>query len=269
MQGPSRLPPRSGPWVACPAGRGRLRARRARGAGYIVAGTDARLATRDIDVSFRGETGSPVGPGVTTHRSRPLPRGDSDRAPGPTSFRPFIGCIPVQRRRRPFADRRGRDAAGGIQARHVRCQTVVVTQRVPSRSPRPCRRACPSGARLVGATHALRSVRDAPPSAAVLGGVRVTAHARRRRGPRHASRPTARPSAPSRKCRYVPCAGARRDLRLTAPAAHPRRARCSPSPPTSGSTGGRHVRRSAYPNLAVLAAGRRPLGAGNGTSSPD
>ena len=42
---------------------------RARSPGYVVAGTDARVATGDVDVSFRGEIGSPVGPGVTTHRS--------------------------------------------------------------------------------------------------------------------------------------------------------------------------------------------------------
>ena len=34
--------------------------------GYIVAGIDARLTDRAIDVSIRGENGAPVGPGVTT-----------------------------------------------------------------------------------------------------------------------------------------------------------------------------------------------------------
>ena len=66
--------PITGPWVVIPAP--------ARGAasttvwemrcplrGYIVAGIDARVSDRAIDVSIRGENGAPVSPGVTTGRA--------------------------------------------------------------------------------------------------------------------------------------------------------------------------------------------------------
>ena len=60
--------PVAGPWVVVPPG-GVDYELACPLAGYIVGGTDARVAARDVDVSFRGEPGSPVGPGVTTRRS--------------------------------------------------------------------------------------------------------------------------------------------------------------------------------------------------------
>ena len=60
--------PVAGPWVVVPAG-GVDYELACPLAGYIIGGVDARVATRDVDVSFRGEPGSPVGPGVTTRRS--------------------------------------------------------------------------------------------------------------------------------------------------------------------------------------------------------
>ena len=66
--------PVPGPWVAIPAPAGggvptvswemRCPLR-----GYIVAGIDARVSDRAIDVSIRGENGAPVSPGVTTGRA--------------------------------------------------------------------------------------------------------------------------------------------------------------------------------------------------------
>ena len=60
--------PVEGPWVVVPPG-GVDWELACPIPGYIVGGTDARVAALDVDVSFRGETGSPVAPGVTTHRS--------------------------------------------------------------------------------------------------------------------------------------------------------------------------------------------------------
>ena len=60
--------PVTGPWVVVPAG-GIDYELACPLKGYVVAGTDARVATADVDVWFRGETGSPVGPGVTTRQS--------------------------------------------------------------------------------------------------------------------------------------------------------------------------------------------------------
>ena len=100
--------PVSGPWVAVAQGGAEYELRCPR-QGYIVAGTDARLASRDIDVSFRGETGSPVAPGVTT-RAAVLFRAISTGTT-PTSFRPFIGCIPTAAAV-AVPDRGGGDSAG-------------------------------------------------------------------------------------------------------------------------------------------------------------
>ena len=62
--------------------------------GYVVGGTDARVTTADVDVSFRGETGSPVGPGVTTKRSLVFHGVRTGAGSGTSSFKPSIGCIP-------------------------------------------------------------------------------------------------------------------------------------------------------------------------------
>ena len=88
--------PVAGPWVVVPPGGADYEVACPL-AGYIVAGTDARVAAGDVDVSFRGETGSPVGPGVTTRRSTVFHavRTRAGAGAGATSFQPFIGCIPT------------------------------------------------------------------------------------------------------------------------------------------------------------------------------
>jgi hypothetical protein len=92
--------PVAGPWVVIPARAGARPARvefelRCPLANYVVAGTDVRLADPDIDVSLRGETGSPVGPGVTTSRSVLFVASYVGARRAPTTFRPFIGCVPT------------------------------------------------------------------------------------------------------------------------------------------------------------------------------
>jgi len=161
--------PVAGPWVviapggvdyevACPL------------AGYIVAGTDARVAARDVDVSFRGEPGSPVGPGVTTRRSTVFRAVRTRTGAGATSFRPFIGCIPTSGG--------GGRALTGVAARNAgikptqSLRSVVVSRPVRSGS-LTVRAVCPAGSRLVGSTHALAFRQPLPPSAGMLGAVRV------------------------------------------------------------------------------------------------
>ena len=63
--------------------------------GYIVAGVDARVSDRAIDVSIRGENGAPVSPGVTTGAAVVFTAVYTGGAARPTSFQPFIGCIPT------------------------------------------------------------------------------------------------------------------------------------------------------------------------------
>ena len=61
---------------------------------FVVAGLDAELSSRSVDVAFRGGLGSPVNPGITTSSTavflaRLLGHG------GLAAFRPHIGCIPA------------------------------------------------------------------------------------------------------------------------------------------------------------------------------
>ena len=73
--------------------------------GYIVGGTDARVTTVDVDVSFRGETGSPVGPGVTTKRSLVFHGVRTGAALGDVELQALHRLHPEQRRRRAGAHR--------------------------------------------------------------------------------------------------------------------------------------------------------------------
>lgn len=159
--------PVAGPWVVVPPGGAEYEL----GCplpGYIVAGTDARAASADVDVSFRAELGSPVGPGVSTRRSI-LFRAAASSAPG-SSFRPFIGCIPTSGG--------GGRALTGTAARSAvirpsqPVRSVVVSKRVRGNA-LTLRVACPSGTRLVGSTSAVAFRRESPPSDALIGAVRV------------------------------------------------------------------------------------------------
>lgn len=161
--------PVTGPWVVVPAG-GVDYELSCPLAGYIVAGTDARLAAGDIDVSFRGEPGSPIGPGVTTRHSAVFHAVRARATAGATSFRPFIGCIPTRGG--------GGRALTGVAARTPGLRptqpirSIAVTKAVRKQS-LVVRIACPAGSRLAGSTHAVAFRQSHPPSGAMLGAVRV------------------------------------------------------------------------------------------------
>jgi hypothetical protein len=162
--------PITGPWVvvstagadwelACPVPR------------YVIGGTDARVAAKDVDVSFRGETGSPVGPGVTTLGSLVFHGVRTRAGAGTSSFQPFLGCI-------PSSGGGGRALTGvtgtGFGLRPSRpIFSVVVTAPVVRRS-QTVRAACPSPARLVGATDAVGFDQGPPPTNVQRGAVSVT-----------------------------------------------------------------------------------------------
>lgn len=162
--------PFPGPWVVVPAG-GVEYELACPLPGYIVAGTDARVAARDVDVSFRGESGSPVGPGVTTRRSVVFQALRSRAGGGPSSFRPFIGCIPTR-------------GGGGRALTSVSAGTPGVRPGQPVRSvvvSRPVRTralvlrvVCPSGSRLIDSSDAVAFRQSLSPSDAMLGAVRVS-----------------------------------------------------------------------------------------------
>ena len=153
--------PVPGPWVAIPASTAGAASTvswqlRCPLRGYIVAGIDARVSDRAIDISIRGENGAPVSPGVTTSR--------------PTSFRPFIGCIPTSggggrgetafRRPAAFVPTRALDRRV-VQKRLVSGATVRVVG------------GCPAGTRLLGSSHAYAFGTETEPGLTLLRAVTV------------------------------------------------------------------------------------------------
>jgi hypothetical protein len=165
--------PVTGPWVvvstqgadwelACPLPR------------YVIGGTDARVAARDVDVSLRGETGSPVGPGVTTLRSLLFHGVRVGAGAGTSSFQPFLGCIP--------SSGGGGRALTGITGSGFGLKpsrpvfSVVVTAPVVRRS-QTVRAACPAPARLVGATRAVGFDQASPPTSAQRSAVSIAGSA--------------------------------------------------------------------------------------------
>ena len=62
----------------------------------FVGGLDARLATPWLQVRFPGLMGSPVNPGITTRRTTVFTAVSVGPPGTPSSFIPFIGCIPAE-----------------------------------------------------------------------------------------------------------------------------------------------------------------------------
>ena len=92
--------PVAGPWVAIPAPpRGAISTvvwqMRCPLRNYIVAGIDARVSDRAIDVSIRGENGAPVVAWRDDRRDVLFTAVYTGGAPRATAFQPFIGCIPT------------------------------------------------------------------------------------------------------------------------------------------------------------------------------
>ena len=167
--------PVTGPWVAIPAPAGGgastvVWEMRCPLRGYIVAGVDARVSDRAIDVSIRGENGAPVGPGVTTGREVVFTAVYTGGTARTTSFQPFIGCIPTS----------GGGARGETAVRHPAAyvptkaldRRVVRKRLVSGASVRAVSR-CPAGTRLLGASHAYAFRTETEPGATLLRAVTV------------------------------------------------------------------------------------------------
>jgi hypothetical protein len=161
--------PVAGPWVVASPGRVEFQLSCPRR--YIVAGLDAELTVRGIEVGFVGSLGSPVNPGITTSRDAVflgrLVRG-GDTA---SSFRPHIGCVPASGggRRTPTAYHAfppSKPAARIAVTVHVRPGTISRTVR------------CPARGRLVTATHAVGFFGDSPPPVSVVRAITAVQHVR-------------------------------------------------------------------------------------------
>lgn len=158
--------PVTGPWVLA-AGGAEVEYQLPCPRRFVVAGLDAELSTRGIDVSFVGALGSPVNPGITTTTAAVF-RARLVRGPAPAaSFRPHIGCIPASGggQRLPTSLRAfppGKPALPEMTEIPIRAGTHRYVER------------CAAGERLAGATHAIAFYTDAPPSRAQAASVAVT-----------------------------------------------------------------------------------------------
>jgi hypothetical protein len=155
--------PVAGPWVVTP--RSGVQYQLSCPKHYIVAGLDAELAARGIDVGFVGKLGSPVNPGSTTTQTA-LFLGRTVRGPT-SSFRPHIGCVPAsggggrtQTAYHPFPPSNP-TTVRAVQV-HVHAGTTRKTVH------------CSNNESLVSATHAVGFYGDRPPSAALATAITVS-----------------------------------------------------------------------------------------------
>jgi hypothetical protein len=137
---------------------------------FIVAGLDAELSVRGIEVGFVGALGTPVNPGITTQRDvvflGRVVRGSAAAA----SFRPHIGCVPASGGGQRVPTAYHAFAPGKPVDRRVVEVTVRGKQTVTGR--------CPTRERLTSATHAIGFYGETPPTAAAARAIRVTQRTR-------------------------------------------------------------------------------------------
>jgi len=137
---------------------------------YIVAGLDAELSARGIDIGFVGGIGSPVNPGITTQRDAVfLGRLVRGIAAAP-SFRPHVGCVPAS-----GGGQRVPTAAHAFPPAKPTARTV---KQVTATRNRVVSARCAKSERLAGATHAIGFYGNTPPTAAQARGVHVTQRVR-------------------------------------------------------------------------------------------
>jgi hypothetical protein len=153
-----------GPWVVAPAG-AQVSFQLACPPRFVVAGLDAELSRRGVDVTFRGMLGSPVNPGITTSTAAEFLGRLIATAPEAT-FRPHIGCVPAAGRGQRFPTAHRPVAPAPAVAPTV--VQLTVTRGVHRYAAR-----CPARKRLIGATHAVGFYTAAPPRASLIAKVRV------------------------------------------------------------------------------------------------
>jgi hypothetical protein len=164
--------PVAGPWVVLPRQQGPQRQsveyQLSCPSGYVVAGLDAELSDRAIDVGFLGVLGSPVNPGITTSRAVVFVGRYAGALARTVSFRPHIGCIPT----------RGGGGRVPTSVARVYPPGQPLVRRVSNMRVRPGRtlavQSCAHGERLVAAAHAVGFYTSAPPGARLTGSVSAT-----------------------------------------------------------------------------------------------
>lgn len=133
---------------------------------FVVAGLDAELSTRGIDIGFVGAMGAPVNPGITTQRDAVflgrVVRGSSVGA----TFRPHVGCVPAAGGGQRAPTAYNAFAPGRPVDRRVHEFAARGTHTVSAR--------CPHRELLSTATHAIGFFGSSPPTAAAIRAVHVT-----------------------------------------------------------------------------------------------
>jgi hypothetical protein len=131
-----------------------------------MGGLDAELTDRAIDVSFAGNLGSPVNPGVTTSRSALFHATYTGNAPRGPTFRPHLGCLPASG-----------GGSGPVPFRKLQAfpPGEPTVQRVRTVRLRPgtvrAIAACAAGERLLSGWHAVAFYTQQPPSIAQIQSV--------------------------------------------------------------------------------------------------
>lgn len=160
-----------GPWVVVPAQFGASRTStqyllECPGQRGVVGGTDAVVSDRALDVTFAGQVGSPVSPGVTTSRSVFFSGLYAGPTPKATTFRPFLGCIPTSGG--------GRSTTSvTFKPGHPITLRATSTRLLPGRV-QSITRACPSGERLVSSWHTIAFRTKTAPSAVLMSVAQAT-----------------------------------------------------------------------------------------------
>jgi len=164
----------AGPWVVVPSS---TRAQRPQAEfqlscprGFVVAGLDAELSDRAIDVSFYGKLGSPVNPGVSTSRAAVFVASYVGSTPRAVTFRPHVGCIRAAGGGGGPVPYRLPQAFPPGQPTVRRARTVLLR---PGGAVRVVR-ACARGERLVGGWHAIGFGTRTAPAAVLISAVRST-----------------------------------------------------------------------------------------------
>ena len=161
--------PVAGPWVLAPSAE-QTQYDLTCPKNYIVAGLDAELSDRGIDIGFVGALGAPVNPGITTKRDAVflgrLVRGPRHGQGAAASFRPHIGCVPASGGGQRVPTAYHAFPPGTAVDRQVREVTASRNRVVTAR--------CPAGETLSSASHAIGFYAAAPPTAARAGGIHVT-----------------------------------------------------------------------------------------------
>ena len=164
--------PVKGPWVQVPGGGTPTYYQLScPGRGQVIGGLDADRAGL-LELSFLGNLGGPVGPGVTTGRSAVFVA----RTPRSlASFRPLLGCIPAGggggRERtvhRPTRQLTG--VAPVVEATIRRVKNVRLKDQETERASH----ACLAGERLLAWSHAIAFRSNRPLALSALGSVRAT-----------------------------------------------------------------------------------------------